>query len=76
MISKDLFLEQFYVILEKNNDKSLTWQTVYKDLDEWDSLVVLSIIVHFEQNFQLVISPQSLFDNDTFEDLYNSLIKS
>lgn len=76
MISKDLFLEQFYVILEKNNDKSLTWQTVYKDLDEWDSLVVLSIIVHFEQYFQLVISPQSLFDNDTFEDLYNSLIKS
>ena len=76
MISKDLFLEQFYIILEKNNDKSLTWQTVYKNSDEWDSLVVLSIIVHFEQNFQLVISPQSLFDNDTFEDLYNSLIKS
>lgn len=76
MITKQQFLQQFYKIFEDIPEKSLTLQTVYKDLDEWDSLIVLSIIVHFEQNFQLVISPQSLFDNNTFEDLFNSLTKS
>lgn len=75
MLTKEQFLEQFYKVFENIPEKDLTLQTVYKDLDEWDSLIVLSIIVHFEQNFQLVISPQSLYDNNTFEDLYNSLIK-
>lgn len=76
MLTKEQFLEQFYKVFEEIPENSLTLQTVYKDLDEWDSLIVLSIIVHFEQNFQLVVSPQSLYDNNTFEDLYNSLIKS
>jgi acyl carrier protein len=75
MFTQEQFLEQFYKIFEEIPENSLTFDTVYKELDEWDSLILLSIIAHFEQNFNILISPQSLFDNNTFEDLYNSIIK-
>jgi acyl carrier protein len=73
MISKDEFLDQFYFIFDDLQGNSLTYNTIYKDLDEWDSLIVLSVIAHFDQKFGIIISPQSLFDNDTLDELYNSL---
>ena len=74
MITKEEFLSQFYDIFEDIDESSLTLQTSYKDLEEWDSLVVLSVIAHFDQKFGIQILPQTLFENDTFEELYIAII--
>jgi acyl carrier protein len=74
MISKDEFLNQFYFIFDDLQGNSLSYNTIYKDLDEWDSLIVLSVIAHFDQKFGIIILPQSLFENNTFDELYNSII--
>ena len=73
MFTKEKFLEEFYKIFEEIPDNSLNLNTKYKDLEEWDSLIVLSIIAHFDQKFNVIISPQSLYDNNTFEELFNTI---
>jgi acyl carrier protein len=73
MLTKEIFLEEFYKIFEEIPYNSLNLNTIYKDLEEWDSLIVLSIIAHFDQKFNVIISPNSLFDNNTFEELFISI---
>jgi len=72
-LSKDDFLLEFENIFEETPINSLTLSTNYKDLDEWSSLVVLSIIAHFEGKFHIVIAPKTIYDNDSFDDLYNAI---
>lgn len=70
MLTKNKFLEEFYKIFEEMPEGSLTLTTEYKNLEEWDSLIVLSIIAHFDQNYNVIISPQSLYESNTFEELF------
>jgi len=72
-LSKEDFLLEFENIFEETPINSLTLSTNYKDIDEWSSLVVLSIIAHFEEKFNIVIAPKTIYDNDTFNDLYNTI---
>ncbi len=73
MLTKETFLDEFYKIFEDMPENSLNLNTKYKELEEWDSLIVLSIIAHFDQNFNVIIPPQFLFDNNTFEELFNAI---
>lgn len=73
MLTKEIFLDEFYKIFEEIPQNTLHLDTKYKDLEEWDSLIVLSIIAHFDQKFNIIIPPQYLFDNNTFEELFNAI---
>jgi acyl carrier protein len=73
MLTKEIFLNEFYKIFEEIPINSLNLNTKYKDLEEWDSLIVLSVIAHFDQKFNIIITPQYLFDNNTFEELFNAI---
>lgn len=73
IVSKEEFLLEFYNIFEETSIDSLSLSTNYKDIDEWSSLVVLSLIAHFEEKFNIVIAPKMIYENNTFEDLYNSI---
>lgn len=72
-VSREEFLLEFENIFDETPIASLSLSTNYKDLDEWSSLVVLSIIAHFEGKFNIVIAPKAIYDNDTFDDLYNTI---
>ena len=76
MFTKEKFLEEFYKIFEEIPEDSLTLETEYKNLEEWDSLIVLSIIAQFDQSYNIIISPQCLYNNKTFEELFNSIINN
>ena len=47
----------------------------FKNLEEWDSVMTLSIISMVEENFNLRITGNELRDYETIEDLYNFLTK-
>jgi acyl carrier protein len=49
--------------------------TVFKDLDEWGSLVALSIIAMVDEEFDKRITGADIRSSKTIEDLYN-LIQS
>jgi acyl carrier protein len=45
------------------------------DQDEWDSLTALEAMAYFDEEFNIKIEPEVLFNSNSFEDLYNSLFK-
>lgn len=43
----------------------------YRDYEEWDSLVVLSVIAMIKQNYGIIIPRKEFDDLITVEDLHN-----
>ena len=70
------FINEFSNIFEDTNINSLKPTTSYLELDEWDSLTALETIAYFDEEFNLTIEPQILYNSKSFEDLYNSLFKN
>ena len=51
-----------------------TAKTNYKSLDEWSSLVALSIISMVDEEFDKRLTGADLRSMDTIEDLYNLIL--
>lgn len=62
-----LFAEQF----DETSAEVFTASTSFKNLDEWGSLVALSIISMIDEEFDKSITGSELRKVDTIEDLYN-----
>ena len=65
-----LFAEQF----DDTDDSEITAATVFHDLDEWSSLVGLSIIAMVDEEFELALKGDDVKNSVTVEDLYNCII--
>ena len=74
MVSKDSFLKAFHSIFDETPEDQILISTKYKQLDEWSSLVVLSLIVLFEEEYKSTLTVADIEKAKTVEDLYN-LIK-
>lgn len=70
----DEFVKAFAAEFEETSSKVFTPKTIFKDLDEWGSLVVLSIIAIVDEEFDVRITSQDLRDCSTIEDLYNLIL--
>lgn len=45
-------------------------ETVFKDLDEWSSLVALSIISMVDEEYDKVLTPSDIRGSETIKDLW------
>lgn len=63
----ELFAEQF----DDTDTDLFTADTVFKDLEEWDSLTSLSVIAMVDEELDKRISGENLNTCDTIGDLYN-----
>ncbi len=61
-----LFAEQF----EDTDMDLFTSETVFKDLEEWDSLTSLSVIAMIDEELDIRISGDNMRDCETIGDLY------
>lgn len=73
MINKDIFLEKFKLLFDETDPKLINFQTKFKDLEEWNSLIILSLIVLCEEDFQISISPNQIENSKTVNNLIDSL---
>lgn len=67
----ELFAEQF----DEIDVNDLTPETKFKDLDEWSSLIALSIIAMVDEEFDVALKGDDLKTSVTVEDLYNKIIE-
>jgi acyl carrier protein len=67
------FIKAFAAEFEETPIEKFTSITIYKDLEEWDSLTVLSIISMVDEIFEKTITGADLRALNTIEDLYNFL---
>ena len=63
-------LEEF----DNTAEDVFTAKTNYKSLDEWSSLVALSIISMVDEEFDKRLTGADLRSMDTIEDLYNLIL--
>ena len=65
-----LFAEQF----EETDANEIKANTVFHDLDEWSSLVGLSVIAMVDEEFEVALKGDDVKTSVTVEDLYNKVV--
>lgn len=65
-----LFAEQF----EDTDASEIKASTVFHDLDEWSSLIGLSVISMVDEEFEVALKGDDVKTSVTVEDLYNKVV--
>ena len=66
----NLFAEQF----DDTDPCEIQANTVFHDLDEWSSLIGLSVIAMVDEEFDVALKGDDVKSSVTVEDLYNRVI--
>lgn len=70
-------LEEFVVLFAEQFDETdaseITASTVFHDLDEWSSLIGLSIIAMVDEEFDIALKGDDIKTAVTVEDVYNNV---
>lgn len=64
------FIEYFADELDETPIEELTPETDFKALEEWSSLVALSIIAMIEDNYEKEVTGEDLRSSTTIQDLF------
>ena len=65
------FLENFRNQFEDTDPADIELSTVYKDLDEWSSIVSFAVIAMVKVEYDKTVTGAELRHCNTVEDLYN-----
>jgi acyl carrier protein len=71
----DLFIENFAEQFEDTDSSEITAETEFKTLDEWSSLIALSVIAMVDEEYEVTIKGEDIRNSNTVEDLFN-IVKS
>ena len=66
----ELFAEQF----EETEAELFTPETVFRDLDEWSSIISLSIIAMVDEEFDIALKANDFRNVETIADLYKVIV--
>lgn len=69
------FIENFADQFDEIDATEIKPETVFKDLQEWSSLVALSVIAMVDEEYDVNIGAKEIMGADTIQDLFN-LIES
>lgn len=64
-----LFAEQF----DDTDPSEIKADTVFHELDEWSSLIGLSVIAMIDEEFEVAINADDMMSSVTIEDLYKKV---
>jgi len=65
------FIKNFANQFEETDPSVFTKDTVFKDLDEWSSLMALSIIAMVDEEYGVTLKGDDIRSANTLEDLFN-----
>ena len=71
---KDKFIQQFKEVLEIE-DREISLDDIFRDYEEWDSLVLLSLIAMLDEEFEVEIEEDDFNQLKTVGGLLNEVIK-
>lgn len=67
------FIEKFAEQFDETEESEFKAETVYKELDEWSSLVALSVIAMIDEEYDVTIKGEDIRNSNTIMDLYNAV---
>lgn len=65
------FVKAFAAEFDDTPEEVFTPKTHFRELDEWSSLLALSVISMIDDNEDKIITGQDIRNSTTIEDLYN-----
>ena len=68
------FIEKFAEQFEDTDASEFKAETEFKELDEWSSLIALSIMAMVDEEFDVALKGDDVKNSVTVEDLYNKVI--
>jgi acyl carrier protein len=69
----DRFIENFAEQFEDTDSSEITAATEFKTLDEWSSLIALSVIAMVDEEYEVTIKGEDIRNSNTVEDLFNAV---
>ena len=69
------FIENFAAQFDETDASLFRAETKFKELEEWTSLMALSIIAMVDNEYDVAIKGNDIRNSETIEDLYN-IVKS
>ena len=69
------FIESFAEQFDETDASEIKAETIFKDLDEWSSLIALSVIAMVDEEYDVTLNGNDIKGANTVEDLFN-LVKS
>lgn len=67
------FIENFADQFDDTDASEIKADTIFKDLDEWSSLVALSVIAMVDEEYDVTIKGDEIRNSNTVEDLFNAV---
>ncbi len=65
------FIENFANQFDDTDASEIKPETVFKELDEWSSLIALSVIAMVDEEYDVTIKGDDIRNSNTVEDLFN-----
>lgn len=69
------FIEHFAEQFDDTDASEFKSETVFKKLEEWSSLVALSVIAMVDEEYDVTLKGDDIRNSSTIEDLFN-VVKS
>ena len=65
------FIENLADQFDDTDASMIKAETVFKELDEWSSLVALSVIAMIDEEYDITLKGDDIRNSNTVEDLFN-----
>lgn len=69
------FIKNFADLFDETDVNTITAETRFRDLDEWSSLLGLSVIAMADDEYDVTLSGEDIRKSDTVMDIYE-IVKS
>ena len=70
------FIKNFADQFEETDKSLITAETDFKNLDEWSSLIALSVIAMVDEEYDVQLKGADIRDSCTVMDLFNRIISN
>ena len=68
------FIDNFAAQFDDTPADQITPETVFRDLDEWSSLIALSIIARADEEYDVTLKGDDIKGATTVRDLFNTVV--
>ena len=67
------FIVNFAAQFDDTDASEFKAETIFKELDEWSSLIALSVIAMVDEEYDITIKGDDIRNSNTIEDLFNAV---
>lgn len=71
MMTIENFIENFSTLFDETDPSEFNSKTVFQELEEWSSLIVLSVIAMVDEEYDVILSAEDIRNCNTIEELFN-----